>query len=68
VLSEAAGCGVYALWSGNESKEHAVQSFLDGLVRSTKTIMTRAELGGTLLLVAVIGVLLTSRKEEGKSD
>ena len=45
-----------------------MQSFLDGLVRSTKTIMTRAELGGTLLLVAVIGVLLTSRKEEGKSD
>jgi hypothetical protein len=45
-----------------------VQSFLDGLVRSTKTVMTRAELGGTLFLVAVIGVLLTSRKEEGKSD
>jgi hypothetical protein len=45
-----------------------VQSFLDGLVRSTKTVMTRAELGGTLFLVAIIGVLLTSRKEEGKSD
>jgi serine kinase of HPr protein (carbohydrate metabolism regulator) len=45
-----------------------VQSFLDGLVRSSKTVMTRAELGGTLFLVAVIGVLLTSRKEEGKSD
>jgi serine kinase of HPr protein (carbohydrate metabolism regulator) len=45
-----------------------VQSFLDGLMRSTKTVMTRAELGGTLFLVAVIGVLLTSRKEEGKSD
>jgi hypothetical protein len=46
----------------------AVQSFLDGLVRSTKTVMTRVELGGTLFLVAVIGVLLTSRKEGGKSD
>jgi hypothetical protein len=45
-----------------------VQSFLDGLVRSTKTIMARVELGGTLFLVAVIGVLLTSRKEEGKSS
>jgi hypothetical protein len=42
-----------------------MQNFLDGLVRSTKTVMTRAELGGTLFLVAVIGVLLTSRKEEG---
>jgi hypothetical protein len=45
-----------------------VQGFLDGLVRSTKTVMTRVELGGTLFLVAVIGVLLTSREEGGKSD
>jgi serine kinase of HPr protein (carbohydrate metabolism regulator) len=45
-----------------------VQSFLDGRVRNTKTVMTRAELGGTLVLVAVIGVLLTSREEGGKSD
>jgi len=30
--------------------------------------MTRVELGGTLFLVAIIGVLLTSRKEGGKSD
>ena len=45
-----------------------MQSFLDELVRNTKTVMTRVELGGTLFLVAVIGVLLTSRKEEGKSD
>jgi serine kinase of HPr protein (carbohydrate metabolism regulator) len=37
-------------------------------VQSSKTVMTRAELGGTLFLVAVIGVLLTSRQEEGKSD
>jgi hypothetical protein len=40
-----------------------MQNFLDGLVRSTKTRMTRVELGGTLFLVAVIGVLLTSREE-----
>jgi len=44
-----------------------VQSFLDGLVRSTKTVMTRVELGGTLFLVAVVGVLLTSREEGVKS-
>jgi hypothetical protein len=30
-----------------------MQNFLDGLVRSTKTVMTRLELGGTLFLVAV---------------
>ena len=45
-----------------------MQDFLDGLVRGTKTVMTRVELGGTLLLVAVIGVLLTSRKEGDESD
>jgi hypothetical protein len=43
-----------------------VRGFLDGLVRGTKTVMTRAELGGALYLAAVIGVLLTSRKEESK--
>jgi hypothetical protein len=48
--------------------EHSVQGILDGLVRSTKTVMTRVELGGTLFLVAVIGVLLTSRDEGGKSE
>ena len=42
--------------------------FLDGLVRGTKTVMTRVELGGTLYLVAVIGVLLTSREEEDESS
>ena len=41
--------------------------FLDGLVRGTKTVMTRGELGGMLYLVAVIGVLLTSREQESKS-
>jgi hypothetical protein len=44
-----------------------VQRFLDGLVRGTKTVMTRVELGGTLFFVAVIGVLLTSREEDSKS-
>jgi len=43
-----------------------MQNFLDGLVRSTKTVMTRAELSGTLFLVAMIGVLLTSREEGAK--
>jgi len=46
----------------------SMQNFLDGLVRSTKTVMTRVELGGALFLVAVIGVLLTSREEGGRSD
>ncbi len=45
-----------------------MHGFLDGLVRSTKTVMPRVELGGTLFLVAVIGVLLTSREEEDKSS
>ena len=67
-FSEVAGRGVYALCSGSEWEERSVQNFLDGLVRSTKTVMTRVELGGTLFLVAVIGVLLTSREEGGNSD
>jgi hypothetical protein len=37
------------------------------VVRGTKTVMTRAELGGTLYLVAVIGMLLTSRGKESGS-
>jgi hypothetical protein len=45
-----------------------VRVFLDGLVRGTKTVMTRVELGGTLFLVVVVGVLLISRKEGSKSD
>jgi hypothetical protein len=45
-----------------------VQFLLDGMLRGTKIVMTRVELGGTLFLVAVIGVLLTSREEGGKSD
>ncbi len=40
-----------------------MHGLLDGLVRSTKTVMTRVELGGTLFLVALIAVLLTSREE-----
>jgi hypothetical protein len=43
-----------------------VNTFLDGLVRGTKTVMTRAELAGTLYVLAAIGVFLTSRKEERK--
>ena len=45
-----------------------MQGLLDGLVRITKTVMTRAEFGATLLLVALIGVLLTSREEGDKSS
>jgi hypothetical protein len=45
-----------------------VQGLLNGLVRGTKTVMTRIELGGTLFLVAVVGVLLTSRGEEDESS
>ena len=59
---------MYALCSGSEREELAVQGLLDGLVRGTKTVMTRVELGGPLFLVAVIGVLLTSREEEDKSS
>jgi len=49
-------------------RSSGVYRFLDGLVRGTKTVMTRVELGGPLFLVAVIGVLLTSRKERGESN
>ena len=59
---------MYALYSESEQKERNVDGLLDGLVRSTKAVMTRVELGGTLFLVAVIGVLVTSRGEEGKSS
>ena len=45
-----------------------MHGFLDGLVRSTRTVMTRVEFGGMLFLAAVVGVLLTSRKEGGKSS
>jgi hypothetical protein len=54
---------VYALYSEGEQRERNVDGLLAGLVRSTKTVMTRIELGGTLFLLAVIGVLLTSREE-----
>ena len=39
-----------------------MQRFLDAVVVGTKTVMTRVELGGTLFVAAVIGVLLTSRE------
>jgi hypothetical protein len=67
-FSDVAGRGVYALCSGSEREERSVHGFLNGLVRSTKTVMTRVELGGTLFLVAVIGVLLTSREEGDNSS
>ena len=54
---------MYALYSEGEQRERNVNGLLAGLVRSTKTVMTRIELGGTLFLLAVIGVLLTSREE-----
>jgi hypothetical protein len=54
---------VYAPYSEGEQRERNVDGLLAGLVRSTKTVMTRIELGGTLFLLAVIGVLLTSREE-----
>jgi hypothetical protein len=54
---------VYAVYSEGEQRERNVDGLLAGLVRSTKTVMTRIELGGTLFLLAVIGVLLTSREE-----
>jgi len=61
------GCTLYTPEVSGRSAQ-GMQDFLNGLVRSTKTVMTRVELGGTLFLVAVIGVLLTSRKERGESD
>ena len=39
-----------------------VERFLDAVVLSAKTLMRRVELGGTLFVAAVIGVLLTSRE------
>ena len=54
---------MYALYAEGEQRERNVDGLLAGLVRSTKTVMTRIELGGTLFLLAVIGVLLTSREE-----
>ena len=58
---------MYALCSGREREERSVHGFLDGLVRSTKTVMTRVELGGTFFVVVLVGVLLTSREEGDKS-
>jgi hypothetical protein len=67
-FSEVAGRWVYALCPKSCREERAVhRRLLDGVVRGTKTVMTRAELGGTLYLVAVIGMLLTSRGKESGS-
>jgi hypothetical protein len=48
--------------------ERSVQVLLDGMLRGTKALMTRVELGGPLFLVVVLGVLLTSREEEDESS
>ena len=53
------------LWK--RTGERSVRFLLDGMLRGTKAVMTRVELGGTLFLVAVIGVLLTSRGEKDES-
>jgi hypothetical protein len=55
------------LCSGSERGERSVRVLLDGMLRGTKAVMTRVELGGTLFLLAVIGVLLTSRGEKDES-
>jgi hypothetical protein len=47
---------------GGERKILGVQRFLDAVVLGAKTAMTRVEVGGTLFVAAVIGVLLTSRE------
>ena len=58
----------YTLCAPEANGRSGVYRFLDGLARGTKTVMTRVELGGPLFLVALIGVLLTSREEEDKSS
>lgn len=45
-----------------------MQKFLDAVVLGAKTVMTRVEFGGTLFLVTVIGVLLTSREDGDNSS
>jgi hypothetical protein len=60
--------GVLSVLRKQTGGERSVHGFLDSLVRSTKIVMTRVEFGGTLFLVAVIGVLLTSREEGDKSS
>ena len=39
-----------------------MERFLDAVVVGAKTVMRRVELGGTLFVAAVIGVLVTSRE------
>jgi hypothetical protein len=59
---------MHALCYGNEREERSVHGYRDGLIKGTKTVMTRVELGGTLFLVAAIGVLLTSREKGDESS
>ena len=56
------------LCAPEENGERSVQVLLDGMLRGTKAVMTRVELGGPLFLVVVVGVLLTSREEEDESS
>jgi hypothetical protein len=63
---ESTGRGMKAPFSGSRREEIAVRGFLDVLVRGARTVITRVELGGTLYVAAVIGVLLTSQKEGSK--
>ena len=46
----------------DEREVFGVEGFLDAVVLGAKTLMRRVELGGTLFVAAVIGVLLTSRE------
>jgi hypothetical protein len=64
---KVAGVGC-TLCAPEANGERGVRVLLDGMLRGTKAVMTRVELGGPLFLVVVIGVLLTSRKEGDGSD
>ena len=44
------------------------RGLLEGVMRATKAVMTRAELRGALFVAAVIGVLLASRAEGDESS
>ena len=57
-----AKCAVLVELVEGEREVLGVQRFLDAVVLGAKTVMTRVELGGTLFVAAIIGVLLTSRE------
>ena len=64
---KVAGVGC-TLCAPEENGERGVRVLLDGMLRGTKAVMTRVELGGPLFLPVVTGVLLTGRKEGDESD